>query len=526
MTLSTTSGTSEAMFDVPQGRPGQRLLREFRHDHELHEGPRRSREAVYLDTFDGRLFAQSRALRSSEGMLHLECLDRPDERRPIELDGLPVFADGLPPGGLRDELVPLTKNRALLRLFSVRSEVRTWSRRDGEQKTVLQVSLSDDEASDGKRTARLGGCVTVRRVRGYNRFFREVCEWWETRGVHARDGSRYRQAIKALGLDPRRAASVPKVRLTASMTAAEAVRSMLRAQYRTARGNEEGILDDTDTEFLHDFRVAVRRARSFLGQLPDVFAREPAVRLRKRLSWLGKSTNALRDLDVYLQQQGDYRSMLTGALAEDVTPLFEFAAREREAAHRTLVGVMGSGDYDQAVQRWRACIDDDTGLGVGRRGSEPVLSLARTRVAKKCRTVLEQGCRLQDRTDAAALHSLRIECKQLRYIMEILADLMPEARSVVQRLKKLQDALGKIQDLTVHEARTQDFAQALSAAGDGRVLPAVEVLVSRMRVERELACAKVPALFDQFSQCLRETEPPYALLLPWLPPPRTARIIR
>ena len=449
-------------------------------------------------------------------MLHLESLDRPDRQARIELDGLPAFADRLPTGGLRDELLPLTKNRALLRLFSVRSEVRTWSRWNRDQKTVLHVSLSEDEVSDGKRTARLGPCVVVRQVRGYKKIFRQVCEWWEERCARADGGARYRMAIEALGLDPLRTASASRVRLTASMTAADAVRSMIRGQYQVVRGNEEGVLDDTDTEFLHNLRVAVRRARSFLGQLRDVFAPEPAARLRKSLSWLGKSTNALRDLDVYLLQQADYQRMLTGPLAEDITPVFEFAAREREAAHRALVDVMGSGDYDGAVRRWRSCVEDETGLGVGPRGAEPVLSLAGARVAKKCRAVLEQGYRLQDKTDAAAFHSLRIECKQLRYLMEILADLMPEAGSVVQRLKKLQDALGWIQDLTVHEARTQDFAQAMSVAGDGRALPAVEVLVSRMRVERELACAKVPELFAQFSQSLHETEPPYVILLPWL----------
>ncbi len=451
-------------------------------------------------------------------MLHLERLDRPDPQGRVGTEGLPVFADRLPPGGLRDELLPLARNRALLKLLSVRSEVRNWSRWNRDQKTVLRVSLSEDEVSDGKRTAPLGRCMVIRQVRGYKKIFREVCEWWEKQGGGARadGGARYRRAIEALGLDPLRTASVSKVRLAASMTAADAVRSMIRGQYQVVRGNEEGVLDDTDTEFLHDLRVAVRRARSFLGQLRDVFAPEPAARLRKTLSWLGKSTNALRDLDVYLLQRGDYQRMLTGPLAEDLTPLFEFAAREREAAHGALVDVMGSGDYAGAVRRWRSCVEDETGLGVGPRGSEPVLSLVGARVAKKCRAVLEQGYRLQDKTDAAAFHSLRIECKQLRYLMEILADLMPEARSAVQRLKKLQDALGWIQDLTVHEARTQDFAQAMSAAGDGRALPAVEVLVSRMRVERELACAKVPQLFAQFSQSLRETEPPYVILLPWL----------
>ena len=518
MTPSTTSAVPEVTFDVPRGRPGQRLLGELRQQYELREGPRHSREAVYLDTHDGRLYARSRALWSSEGVLQLESLDRPHSRNRIDLDGLPGFADRLPSGGLRDELAPLTRNRALLKLFSVRSEVRTWSRWNRDQKTVLHVSVSLDEASDGKQTARLGSFVVVRQVRGYKKIFRDVCEWWDQRSVRAGNGSRYRRALEALGLDPLRAASVSGAKLDRSMTAAEAARAMIRAQYRVARANEEGVLDDTDAEFLHDFRVAVRRARSYLGQLPDVFAGGPAAALRKNLSWLGKSTNALRDLDVYLEQQADYRSLLAAPLTEDIAPLFEFAARERERAYHGLVGVMRSGDYDAVMRRWRSSFEDESGLRVGRRGAEALLSLAGARVAKKCRAVLEQGARLRDRKDVEAFHSLRIECKQLRYLMEMLGDLMPEAKGAVQRLKKLQDALGRIQDLTVHEARTQEFARALSTAGDGRALPAAEVLVSRMRVERELECGRVPELFAQFSRSLRDTEPPYVLLLPWLRP--------
>ena len=78
-----------------------------------------------------------------------------------------------------------------------------------------------------------------------------------------------------------RTASVSRAKLDASMTAAEAVRAMIRAQYQVARANEEGVLNDTDAEFLHDFRVAVRRARSYLGQLREVFAAESGARLRK-----------------------------------------------------------------------------------------------------------------------------------------------------------------------------------------------------------------------------------------------------
>ncbi len=515
MTLSGT--VSERTFDIPRGRSGPRLLRELRHQYALRQGPRLVREAVYLDTHDGRLFAHSRALWSSGGVLHLGSLDGSDPRSRMEFDGLPEFAAGLPPGALRDELAPLTRNRALLRLFSVRSRVRIWYRWNHDQKTVLRVLLNQDEVADGRRSARLADSVVVRQVRGYRNIFREVCEWWEKRGVRAGSGSRYRRALEALSLDPLGTATAARTRLDASMTAAEALGAVIRDQYPVVRANQEGMLHDTDTEFLHDFRVAVRRARSCLGQLRGVFSPEPVDRLRKTLSWLGKSTNALRDLDVYLERQTAYRGMLAPPLAQDLTPLFEFAARERAAAHRRLVEVMGSDDWHAALRCWRSSVQDAGVLGTGPRGTKPILPLAAARVARKCRNMLEQGARLREPTDAASFHALRIECKQLRYLLEMLGELMPEARDVVPRLKKLQDALGRIQDLTVHEARTRDFAAVLSRAGASRACPAAEVLSSRMRVERELACAKVPDLLARFGRSLRETEPPYTLLLPWLP---------
>ena len=507
---------SELTFQIPGGRAGRQWLRELSAHHRLHEGPRRRGESVYFDTFDGRLAGQSRALWTSEGVLHLERPDRSGEPIRIAFEGSPASADSLPPGELRDELAPLTRNRALLKLFSLRSEVRNWSKWNDDRKTVVRVSSSDDEVSYGDRRARLNPIVVVRLVRGYRKAFREICDWCTARAVPVEPGSRYRQALEALELDPARAASLGRLEISAAMTAAEGVRAMLAAQYRVARGNEEGIRGDADAEFLHDFRVAVRRARSFLGQLRDAFPPKRAAALRKSLSWLGRSTNTLRDLDVYLEQRPAYRGMLMEPLAGDLAPLFEFAGRQRQAAFREFVAVMGSDAYRDTLRRWRACAGDEGALGVGGRGSEPILRLAGPRVARQCRAVLEQGYGLRGHAGPDDLHSLRIECKQLRYLTEAVAALMPKTGGVVQRLKKLQDALGRIQDLSVHEARTRDFARAMSLAGDRQVMPAVEVLVSRMRVERELACAEVPGLFDQFSRSLRETEPPYALLLPWL----------
>jgi len=62
-----------------------------------------------------------------------------------------------------------------------------------------------------------------------------------------------------------------------------------------ARQNEDGIKADYDTEFLHDYRVSLRKVRSVLS----LFKGEN-IALKQAFSDIMKGTNQLRDLDVYL----------------------------------------------------------------------------------------------------------------------------------------------------------------------------------------------------------------------------------
>ncbi len=73
-----------------------------------------------------------------------------------------------------------------------------------------------------------------------------------------------------------------------------------RAHLAAMRWNEAGLRADLDSEFLHDWRVAVRRTRCLLGQLKQVFPAGETRRLRSELGWLARLTGPLRDLDVFL----------------------------------------------------------------------------------------------------------------------------------------------------------------------------------------------------------------------------------
>ena len=76
--------------------------------------------------------------------------------------------------------------------------------------------------------------------------------------------------------------------------------------------NLPGTLEDVDTEFLHDLRVAVRRTRSLQRQFKTVYP-ERLQHFRDEFKRIQQVTGDLRDLDVYLLDFDDLRDVAAGA---------------------------------------------------------------------------------------------------------------------------------------------------------------------------------------------------------------------
>ena len=79
-----------------------------------------------------------------------------------------------------------------------------------------------------------------------------------------------------------------------------ALRRVLHRFLDILLASEAGLVEDVDSEYLHDARVAVRRSRSILAQTKRAFPDAAVRHLRAELAWLGGSTNWLRDLDVFV----------------------------------------------------------------------------------------------------------------------------------------------------------------------------------------------------------------------------------
>ena len=289
-----------------------------------------------------------------------------------------------------------------------------------------------------------------------------------------------------------------KFHLDPEMRADEAAKIILRFLCGVMRHNEDGIREDSDVEYLHDYRVAVRRTRSALGQIRIVFPAETTLRYKEDFALVGRWTNDLRDMDVYLSAEKSYRAMLPGALQDDIDPLFELLRQKRSEAHKKVVEGLDSDSYAALISEWEAFlsespVDDPTAPNA----VLPIVDLARARIYKRYRRVVRTGRRLLEGATDDELHALRVECKKLRYLMEFFASLFPrkKIKYLIKQLKRLQRNLGNFNDYRIQQAYLFGIANdwLRNDSESGQALLAIGSLIGTLEVEK----ARERAAFDR-----------------------------
>ena len=231
---------------------------------------------------------------------------------------------------------------------------------------------------------------------------------------------------------------------------------------------EAGTRTGTDTEFLHDFRVAIRRTRSALTQIKAVFPKRIVDRYKTEFAWLGGVTSPSRDLDVYLLNFDEYRDSLPAATQADIEPLREFLIRHQKLENRALVKALDSARYRRLIRNWRLFLDQPVNeRSTLKNAGRPVIEVACERIWRVYRCAIREGNAINAESPADALHELRKTCKKLRYLMEFFQSLYPTGniKELIRVLKTLQDNLGNFQDYEVQVITLKKFSHQMVAEG-------------------------------------------------------------
>lgn len=239
---------------------------------------------------------------------------------------------------------------------------------------------------------------------------------------------------------------------------------------------------DDDIEKVHQLRVSTRRAIAALELYRDWLPAKGYDWLAKRLKKIRRAAGAARDLDVLAEWiRDEFDGRASGLLA--------IVADERAKAQPAIMAI---ADRCEAENRYRRKM---YGLLAavrprGKRQKKQDVSFhswAETRLAQAAENFF--AALPNQSSDLSALHEFRIQGKQMRYTLELLAsafgsELKSEYYPVVE---ELQEQLGRINDCVAADERLRRWRNKIDTAAEQEI---VDRLIGQKHVKLDQALAE------------------------------------
>lgn len=269
---------------------------------------------------------------------------------------------------------------------------------------------------------------------------------------------------------------------------AEAFRTIALACLDQALGNARAVRAGT-AEGIHQMRVGLRRLRAALSLFKPLIDGTESETVKTELKWLTGQLNAARDLDVLVAEG-------VRPLCRDA-PMPETGVLARDLEHRRQEG------FDRA----KAAVDGDRYRKLGlaaalwiiggnwmRTGDEmaamlrerPATEYAAEVLGRRLKKILKRARRVAE-LDPQRRHKLRIAVKKLRYAAEFFAGLFADGKRgrtrFGKRLKKLQGALGRLNDIEVHRRIADSIVRGEHSPGQAQEALAIGFIAGREQTE-------------------------------------------
>jgi CHAD domain-containing protein len=395
-------------------------------------------------------------------------------------------------GPVGGRIAGLVAPRALVPVVTIAPATAVYRLLNADGKTVARLLVSRPRLAGPQPQPALPPRLAIAEVRGYLAAGRRAARLVVTAGgISPVAEPLFATALRAIGRKPGDYSNKVDADIAAAMPAAAAAAAVMLRLLDTIDANVPGVLADTDTEFLHDLRVSVRRTRSALKLFGDSVSGLTAQELAffaAEFKWVGDLTTPTRDLDVHLLGFEETARGLAAAKPDELEPFRAYLEQRRRREFGALGRGLRSKRFRSLTRDWRAKLTEvqrESGRAGGgttprsedREGAAGGTAglLAAERTLAAFAKVARRGAAITADAPAEALHDLRKRCKELRYALEFFAPLYDPAAlaKVVGDLKRLQDCLGDFQDTEIQIAEIRALATAMLTQGE---VPAVTLL--------------------------------------------------
>ena len=412
----------------------------------------------------------------------------------------PKFAEDFPEGPLRTQLGDLTDIRALRKTASVHLQRDFFEAHDASRRIVFRLAVCRIATTRSRKVRTT--LVEVLPVAGVKFDMGTVVQALMGTGCRPTHENLVQEAYKICRVRPAPYSLKLRLAFAPETHARTVLLEIFSSLLSIARWNEEGIIKDIDTEFLHDYRVSLRKLRSVTGQMKGVFPEHLTEAWKKQIGDLCRRTNALRDFDVYLLSRRRLENMLPEELRGGLDSFFEELKAERHIEAARVAEFFRSDTYKNHIASLQDAWGSAHSMDATPNSTRPILEVAGERILKRFRRIRKTSQSITPETPDPVIHSIRIDCKKMRYLLECFGHLFPSETvdPLARQLSNLQNRLGRYNDTSLQQDYLLQHAGRHLESGDTRLALSLGGLIGSLHHEHAALREKLCASLEAFSR--------------------------
>ncbi|PTB17501.1 CHAD domain-containing protein [Trinickia symbiotica] len=253
-------------------------------------------------------------------------------------------------------------------------------------------------------------------------------------------------AAGACNAKPRQPVRASRVDLAGARTPHEALIAIATNIAHQWFGNERGVRESSEIEFVHQMRVSLRRAKTLVKTFPSWVDDGWRTNVEPGLQWVGAMLGEARDFDVLVD------STLPALATADADPsawsgIIAAADARRLEARARLQQAMRSRRYAQLSLAWLEWLaNQHFSSGPPKHAGRALREYAAKRARRHYKRLTAEPPLAS--LDAAGRHRRRIEAKRLRYTLEFFEPLVAprRRRKIARQVSRIQSVLGDAND--------------------------------------------------------------------------------
>ncbi|MBN1685334.1 MAG: CHAD domain-containing protein [Spirochaetales bacterium] len=387
--------------------------------------------------------------------------------------------------------------RSLSRRFEAEQRADVYAVRNADEKIICCAEVLELSIHRHRKLKTAG--IVFHPLKGYDRETEDVEKF--ARGAAGETADPISLLLEGEEDNPRGFLSHKALGLECGLPLRDASCRILLQFAEIMEGCIPGIMADIDSEFLHDYRISIRKSRALLSLLKDLLKKDTISTHRKFLRECGRRTTPMRDLDVYLLEFPLFHDLLPPALNFYLEAFYDETRTKRTAEQVNLSTYLAGREYGRRFASWKKHLKTGDLFSAGADADSALVG--RQLIARGYKKICKSAARISAHTSDKDLHALRIECKKLRYCIEFFMATVgePVVDDVLSRLRTLQDVLGEFNDMNIQQAWLQETLNSQELIRNPGVQAALGGLMTslyaRQQRLREQTCQAFNRFFDQ-----------------------------